>query len=57
MVRRSSLEDVIMVSFLLDAILVGGSEREELDVEPRSLRPFSFLTRFFKDCIVPDLSS
>jgi len=57
MVRGPSLEDVITVSCLFDAKFVGGSEREELDVEPRSLCPFSFLNGFVKDCIVPVLSS
>ena len=63
MVRSPSLEDAITVSCLFDAKIVGGSAREELDVEPRSLCPFSFLRSFsflngfFKDCIVPVLSS
>ena len=63
MVCGPSLEDAITVSCLFDAKFVGGSEREELAVEPRSLcpfnflRPFSFLNWFVKDSIVPVLSS
>jgi hypothetical protein len=63
MVRGPSLEEAITVSCLFDAKLVGGSAREELGVEPRSLCPFSFLRSFsflngcVKDCIVPVLSS
>jgi hypothetical protein len=57
MVCGPSLEDAITVSCLFDAKFVGGSEREELAVKPRSLRPFSFLNWFVKDSIVPVLSS